>query len=115
MNYHYRFLKEETVIVSSVGYISPLQELYDLAGELRSKSYSGDVLFDLLCVNGNTSSNRFVSMKFDGKHFERQESITLEQPDNNLLEIQNKFYQQHQSYILSSVLSSDKQRLFITS
>lgn len=105
MNYHFRLLKEKQVIVSSVCYISPLQELFELANELKKKQYFGEVLFDLLCVNGN-NSNRFISIVFNGEIFDRSSAKLLANPDKSLLNLQDSFYKEHQSFISSSVLSS---------
>ena len=113
MNYHYRFLKEKTVMVSSVCYISPLQELDEIALELKSKNYYGEVVFDLLCVNGNQVSNRFVSINFDGEYFDSQKAKTLTSPDKKLIKLQDYFYQHHQDFLASSTLSAEQRRNFV--
>lgn len=105
MNYNCRLYDQKKVIVSSVCYMSPLQELMDLANELREKQYRGEVLFDLLCVNGN-NPNRFFSIIFDGTDFDRSSAQPIVNPSKALLLLQDRFYREHQTYINSSVLSS---------
>ncbi|NOQ35488.1 MAG: hypothetical protein GQ569_06280 [Methylococcaceae bacterium] len=112
MNYHFRLVKEKKVIVSSVCYLSPLQELLELAKELKKERYLGEVLFDLLCVNGN-NPNRFVSMLFNGEEFERGSVKSLVKPSKLLLDTQDSFYKKHLSFITSSVLSTKQQNNYL--
>jgi hypothetical protein len=112
MNYHLRLLKKKRVIISSTSYHSPLQELLELASELKIEQYSGDVLFDLLCVNGN-NSNRFISIFFNGNSFDNKSAKSIETPSNSIIVEQKIFYEEHQSYIFNSVLSSSQQKLYV--
>lgn len=108
MNYHLRLIKKEMVI-SSTCYLSPLQELLELAGDLKEKQYFGEVLFDLLCVNGNTP-NRFISMFFNGENFDCKSTKLPVHLSKFIISSQNTFYQKHSSFISNSVLSTAEQR-----
>ena len=111
MNYHLRELKKH-IIISSTSYISPLQELLELASELKRKQYSGEVLFDLLCTNGN-NPNRFISIFFNGSNFENKSVKALDKPSMFIINEQSDFYSNNQEFICNSVLSSIQQEKFI--
>jgi hypothetical protein len=108
MNYHLRLIKKE-MIISSTCYLSPLQELLELAGVLQEKQYFGEVLFDLLCVNGN-NPNRFISMFFNGEDFDYKSTKLSENLSKSIINSQDVFYQNHSSFISNSVLSASEQK-----
>lgn len=107
MNYHIRLLKSRELVVSSVNYISPIRELALLAQELKIKHYSGEVVFDLLCVNGN-NPNRFVSIQFDGDLFDRSTARPISNPGKELVRLQTSFYKKHSTFIANSVLPQEE-------
>lgn len=107
MNYHIRQLKSQKIVVSSVNYISPIRELAVLTQELKIKHYSGEVVFDLLCVNGN-NPNRFISIRFDGDLFDRSSTSCISNPEIELIKSQTSFYKKHSKFISNSVLSQDE-------
>ena len=111
MNYNCRLISQKKMIVSSVCYVSPLQELKELAIELAQKHYRGAVLFDLLCVNGN-NSNRFISIQFNGSQFDRSTAKPIENPNNNIVSLQKEFYKENNLFISNSVLSSKDKEFF---
>jgi len=111
MNYHLRLIKKEMVI-SSTCYLSPLQELLELSGVLKEKQYFGEVLFDLLCVNGNTQ-NRFISMFFNGENFDYKSTKLPVNLSKSIMSSQDAFYQKHSTFIINSVLSTTEQKGYI--
>lgn len=107
MNYHIRLLKSKILVVSSINYISPIRELALLTQELKIKHYSGEVVFDLLCVNGN-NPNRFISIQFDGDLFDRSSTSPISKPETELVKSQTSFYKKHSKFIANSVLPQDE-------
>ncbi|WP_462153921.1 type II toxin-antitoxin system RnlB family antitoxin [Pseudoalteromonas piscicida] len=93
------------LVISSISYESPLQDLPEIELHLKAKHYVGDVVFDLLCSNGN-ELNRFVTMTFDGSSFNRRTLNVLSNPPKELQVHQNLFYSQNEVHISNSVLSS---------
>lgn len=92
-------------VVIAADYQNPLQELSSVVDELRKKEISGEILFDLLCSNGE-EWNRFASMKFNGCMFERKtfQIIDFESIPCSLLKEHSELFKQ-QSWMHSSVLS----------
>lgn len=104
MNYNLEHTKL-CIIVSSVSYESPLQDLPEIESCLKVKNYIGNVVFDLLCSNGD-ELNRFVTMNFNGSFFNRRTLKALEKPSNDLISKQKDFYRQNKAFISNSILSS---------
>lgn len=104
MNFEIKQINNQ-VVVCSTSYENPLYELTKIAQELFLLHYSGEVIFDLLCVNG-VSKNRFISIIFDAKNgFERQSKKVFK--SYFLENIQNKFYAQKADYLYNSVLAKE--------
>ncbi|MEZ9043202.1 MULTISPECIES: type II toxin-antitoxin system RnlB family antitoxin [unclassified Vibrio] len=93
------------IVISSVSYESPLHDLPEIELCLNFKHYVGEVVFDLLCSNGD-ELNRFVTMSFDGSSFNRRTLSVLSNPPEELLTFQNLFYSQNKTHVSNSVLSS---------
>lgn len=113
MNYHLRNFKSKQIIISSVNYESPLCELREVAVKLRQRQYFGEVLFDLLCVNGN-NPNRFISIPFNGNSFERSQTKQILEPSDSLVEEQEQFYRKHVAFIYNSVLSGEQRKPYLS-
>ncbi|ELR8674036.1 type II toxin-antitoxin system RnlB family antitoxin [Vibrio vulnificus] len=103
MNYHLRTLGNR-LVVSSVSYESPLHELPQLSKDIESINFHGEVVFDLLCVNG-ISRNRFVSMFFDSS-FDRRSKKPL--TSDEIVTAQSEFYKKHPDFLYSSVLHEEQ-------
>ncbi|CAG20221.1 type II toxin-antitoxin system RnlB family antitoxin [Photobacterium profundum] len=110
MNYHLRSLGNK-LVVSSVCYESPLRNLPELAKQIQSFDFHGEVVFDLLCVNG-MSRNRFVSMFFDSS-FNRSSKKPL--TSDELECAQSDFYRKNPDYLYSSVLHEEQISSFLNS
>ncbi len=57
------------MFIQSVSYNNPINNLNQVAKELRKYKYEGNVIFDLLLSTGNTS-NRFLVSRFLNRNFE---------------------------------------------
>ncbi|CAK2250789.1 Antitoxin to toxin RNase LS or RnlA [Vibrio crassostreae] len=110
MNYHLRTLGNK-LVVSSVCYESPLRNLPELSKHIQSIDFHGEVVFDLLCVNG-MSRNRFVSIFFDSS-FDRSSKKPLN--SSKLESVQSEFYRHHPDYLQSSVLQDEQINYFLNS
>lgn len=110
MNYHLRLLGNK-LVVSSVCYESPLRDLPELTKQIRLFDFQGEVVFDLLCVNG-MSRNRFVSMFFDSS-FNRSSKKPLS--SDELESVQSDFYREHPDFLYSSVMQKKQIESFLNS
>ncbi len=112
MNYHLKMLCDK-LIVSSTSYINPLESLHNIAKDIMKAQYSGEVVFDLLCANGE-SSNRFISIIFNGESFEYNTVKQIDNPCASLVLEQNKFYRLNKEFIKCSVLPKSDRKQYIT-
>lgn len=96
-------------ICFSTDYSRMEEYLNDVELDLRKKSASGTVLFDLLLSNG-ISSTRYLSIFFNGNEFDIQTikvvSVTDELKDSSL-----KFYASKNDLLQYSVLTKTQQYL----
>ena len=92
------------MFVQSINYVNPVNELKDIANELYAYKYEGEVIFDLLLSNGN-SSNRFLISKFINHKFviKSFKKAIISQDIRN--EIAN-YYKNHSDYLSNSILTS---------
>lgn len=98
-------------VVTATADFHPLRQLKQLAAELECLHFEGEVLFDLLAVNG-LADNRFASMKFYGNNFDRT-SFALESDVNPSIQgEQNTIAKQDNAFLLGSVLSSSEIETF---
>lgn len=98
-------------VVTATPTYHPLRQLKELTGELNAIGFAGSVLFDMLAVNG-LSENRFASMKFSDRKFDRS-SFTLESDVNRgIKEEQDSLAKQDDTFLLGSVLSSSEIKEF---
>jgi hypothetical protein len=97
-------MRGQYIFIQSISYINPINELKDIAHELHTIKYEGEVIFDLLLANGNTS-NRFLISKFIDKRFEMKsfKKTIISQDIRN--EIAN-YYKNHSDYLSNSILTS---------
>ncbi|EOY6909926.1 MULTISPECIES: type II toxin-antitoxin system RnlB family antitoxin [Proteus] len=99
------------LVVCSTSYENPLHELTTIAQELVLLNFCGDVIFDLLCVNG-ISRNRFISIKFDPlKGFDRKSKKAFK--SHSLENEQNHFYSTKRNYLYNSVLAKETVDAFL--
>lgn len=104
------FQGDERKLVLSTSYASPLSSVFIISDELAKENYKGEVLFDLLLSNGFTS-NRFLSMQFDGKKLLPQTAKKIEEIPEKLLKEIYTFYFEHAEYVEQSSLPDVQKHL----
>jgi len=98
-----RIVGKIAVVTATVEF-NPLRQLRQLGKELESLGFEGSVLFDLLSVNG-LSTNRFVSVEFDGHIFDRKSFSVESGVDPFLRNEQNSLIKENPGFLKDSVLS----------
>lgn len=91
------------MFVQSINYANPVNELKDIANELYAHKYEGEVIFDLLLTNGN-SSNRFLISKFINRKFVMKSFKKTDIPKDIRKEI-TLYYKNHKDYLSNSISS----------
>jgi hypothetical protein len=101
------FSKVFKTVVIATGYENPLSNLSDISIKLQSLSCNQqeEVLFDLLCTNGN-EWNRFVAIQYDGKNLLRStfHVVSEDEIEAEVLQSQKVFFKTHPELLASSVL-----------
>lgn len=92
------------MFVQSISYANPINELKDIANELQLFRYEGEVIFDLLLTNGNTS-NRFLISKFTKRKFVMK-SFKKTNIGTDIKREIILYYKNHVEYLSNSILSS---------
>lgn len=109
----YRVISTETeykLLVLSVSYVSPFDEIEELENDLREMNFKGVVLFDLILCNG-VSPNRFIKAYFDGSSFDSNTFGIISNIKDNIKLISSNFYKNNSDLIDKGVLS--KQHSFL--
>lgn len=101
----------EIAVVTATADFHPLRQIKYLTAELSSQGFEGVVLFDLLAVNG-LAPNRFASMKFSKKGFERASFSVESEISSEIQSEQDSIAKTDQTFLLGSVLSSDELNKF---
>jgi hypothetical protein len=100
-----RLVENKTVaVITATVDFDPLRKLIKITKELEKNNFKGSVVIDLFCRNG-MSSNRFMTMSFDGRSLNRRESIVSPHIDSKLEAEQNMAFKQSPGFLLSSTLS----------
>lgn len=107
-----RIIGNVAIVTASAEY-DPLHSLEDLAHEFRDAGFSGSVLFDLLAING-LADNRFVSVSFDGRNFERATFALEQQVAPDLRRYQDTAAKGDLEFLRSTVLSSSEIEDFVS-
>lgn len=94
--------------VFAVCAISPLEDLDEVAQDLRKKRITGRVLFDLLLANGN-KVNRYFLADFDGQRFKTVRLQPAADHYNEYSGVSAKFLHDHADEIDPSLLSKAMQ------
>ena len=63
----------------------------------------GEVLIDLICCNGNSSWNRFITARFNGKKIERSSILNLPNFRGEERRYCDSFYQNNPKYLKYAV------------
>lgn len=98
-------------VVTATAEFHPLRQLKQLAKELEAIGFEGNVLFDLLAVNG-LAENRFVSIKFTGQSFDKTSYAVESEVNQSIRSEQDSFAKNDETFLLGSVLSSSEVEKF---
>lgn len=93
------------LIIFSTDYISPIDYLSEIEDYLKTKNYLGEIIFDLLLVNGN-SENRFIEAFFNGEKFSRKSFMIVNKLSNEIKNVTTEFYFNNLSIVENSRLSN---------
>ncbi len=102
----------EIAVVTATADFHPLREIKTLTSKLASLGFEGIVLFDLLSVNG-MAPNRFASMKFEKRGFDRSSFSVETDVSSDIQKGQDLMAKGDQAFLLSSVLSSSELKKFM--
>ena len=94
------------VITATIDF-NPLRKLSAIAIILENQRFKGEVLFDLLALNG-LAQNRFVSIKFDGHSFNRASLAVESSVATSLIAEQNTLAKNDIGFLQNTVLSSEE-------
>jgi len=98
-------------IVTASAEFHPLRKLKQLAKELEVIGFEGNVLFDLLAVNG-LADNRFASIKFTGESFDKTSFSIESEVNQSIRSEQDLLAKNDETFLLGSVLSSSEVEKF---
>jgi len=101
----------EIAVVTATADFHPLRQIKQLTTELVLLGFEGFVLFDLLAVNGLTP-NRFVSMKFSKREFDRTSFAVESEVNSSIKNEQDLIAKCDQTFLPGSVLSSIESQKF---
>lgn len=92
-------------IIFSTDHISPTEELSQIEEELRENKYVGNIIFDLLLINGN-ADNRFIEAFFDGIAFDRKSFKIANKLSYIINDMSTEFYYNNLCLVENSRLSN---------
>ena len=102
--------KEFPYIVYSLDYSRLDDYIFDVSDFLKSKSYKGVVLFDLLLANG--LSDRFYSITFNGNTFDFKSIKHINDISENLIITINSYYSKNRNILNDGILNNSEHYLF---
>lgn len=91
-------------VVYSLGFDSPMNHLQSIEIDLHKKGEQGDIIFDLLLANGNTT-DRYYKAFFDGNKLIESSIKKMVTPSTTIQEQSLSFYHQKQKYLKNSMLN----------
>ncbi len=106
-----KILNSEYIVFPS-SYINPMKNISMLESDICDLvKDSCIILVDLLLCNGN-SFNRFLKLRFDGKHVDRNsiEIVSLSTDDEKRV---NEFYKYNKNLLFNSVLVPSEYMTYI--
>jgi len=93
-----------SAVVYSIGFDSPMNHLQTIEGELYRSGIQGEIVFDLLLSNGNTT-DRFYSAFFDGEKLIEESIKKVLTPSSTIQKESLSFYHSKTKYLKNSVLN----------
>lgn len=100
-------VSDKIAVVTATGSFHPLRELGKVSRLLSKDNYEGEVIFDLLAVNG-LANNRFVSYKFRNGKLDRDSILIDPKVPEHIIEGQNEKARNDKEFLEGSVLSQDE-------
>jgi len=91
-------------VVFSISEYNPTDYISKIEQDLLQKSYSGNVVFDLLLANGN-NFNRYLKAYFNGNEFNNDSYKIIDEPQHQLKKKSLDFYQKNIALLENSILS----------
>lgn len=105
-------MEDGVVVISATPDFHPLRQLKAVRKALRSLGFEGNILFDLLAVNG-LGEQRFISSRFiDGKL--TGFIVEGDGVDPGIVIRQNQRMKERPGFLAASVLSSEEQEAFLS-
>lgn len=109
----YNMCAKYPVVIYSVSYLNPIQDLAEISNELCKKLNNAcEVLFDMLLTNGE-EFNRFAIAKFDGNQIIYDSISVVNVSDSGELSTINAYYRQHIQTLNRGVLSPSQKRKYV--
>lgn len=93
-----------SAVIFSINFDSPMNHLGSVEVELHQNGVTGEVFFDLLLSNGNTS-DRYYRAFFDGKKIVKDSIKKVVTPPRDIQEESLSFYRQKPHFLKNSVLN----------
>ena len=102
-------------LVLFTSYADSLADISEIVKYLQKKNcVSGELLFDLLLVNGN-SFNRFVEAYYDGRNLNPDTYNIVENIDSTIKNRTKLIIKRNMKYLSNSVLTNSEKREIIMS
>lgn len=109
----YNVCAKYPVVIYSVSYLNPMQDLTEISSELCEKiNNECEVLFDMLLTNGE-EFNRFAIAKFNGKQIIYDSIRIVDVSDNRELSMINTYYKHNASILNKGVLTSSQKYKYV--
>lgn len=114
MAHHYHIQKYDSgdlsALIFSTNFDSPMNNLGSVEIELHNNGVKGQVFFDLLLSNGNTS-DRYYSAFFDGVKLIEDSIKKVVKPPQDIQEKSRSFYYKRPHILKNSVLNKTQRFL----
>jgi hypothetical protein len=104
----------DAMVCFSVDSARPDTYLNEVERELFAQGFCGEIIFDLLAANGNTS-RRFLRIVFDGKrlHWLKAKALRVDSIEKETFSFCQRFYAENVDVLNKSVMSTDARHRFL--
>lgn len=101
---NYEISNNITNLIFSNSFISPLDNIKEVETDLKNRGIKGLIIFDLLLCVG-FSSNRYVSIEFNGENLDISTSKILNTVSSDIKEESKNFYFYNSELLENSILN----------